>query len=430
MGRMKNLYIQRAIFYSLMLSLISFGLNYHIGKAFIHLAVFLSVINCIFLVKNKSFSLLLKNEKSIVMTGTLFLSATILLIYYLIFQNPISTKHFSNMFYPILFFAIIIPSLSITNKDKRVVFYSSTICCMTMAASGIIDYININSATYRTAGMLNMPIIYASCLAIITAWISAEFFRRLSKKKWISAALSFAAIGLGITAISFTGSRGPIVASLLVFSGLFLHYIVQDLSRKKLISLAFVLLSASLTASIIAEDSKLIDNLKSRFQQGYSNVTSGFEGGKRQITSSGIRLDMWEASLVAISDHPFIGIGPGNHAQYFQNLDKEKRTNINTNIVVTFGHMHNDFIQSWLSMGLIFGTLSLVFIVYCAVIFVINIKKYNAAIVGSSVAITFILCGLTDVAAHRAASLTFFLLLISIQIARLNNQDIENPELS
>jgi O-antigen ligase len=415
--------MQRAVFYSLMLSLASFGLNYHVGKAFIHLAVLFSIINFILAIKNNTTSTLFTKQLSLVMTGLLALSASIIFVYFLIFKNPISIKDFSNTFYPILFFAIILPSLSINKNDKTIIFYTGIISCIGLAIPGIVDY--TNNGTQRTSGSLNMPIIYASCLAMISIWMTAEFFRNLSVRKWYQVTLCLIAMTLGFSAIFLTGSRGPIIASVLTFISLFIYYMRFNLSIKKAASLVFMLVGIAITMSIIIPQSALVDNLKNRFQLGYLNASSGLVEGKRKITSTGIRLDMWEASLVTISDHPLTGIGSGNHPDHFQMLDQENRINVNTNVLIRYDHMHNDYIQSWLNMGLIFGSISFLFIIFPTYIFTNNIRKNKYSLIGSSICFTFIICGLTDIPAHRASSLTFFLLLICIQIAILNSKNQE-----
>lgn len=409
--------IQRIVFYCLIFSLISFGINYHIGKAFIHLATFFSIINITLAFKNKSLKNISYEKNTFITTILLLISALLTMTFFLKFDNKMSDRHFSNMFYPALFFAIILPSLKIKNKDKKVIQFSAIISCVILATSGIFDYFSNNHPTFRTSGLLNLPIIYASCLVILTSWINAEFFKAISNKSWLTAILSFIAICAGFTAIVFTGSRGPILVSSIIFIVLFIYHLISASSKKQKISSIFLLLTIFSAIAVVLPESKL-NNVKSRFNDGFNNFTSGFEEEKRRPTSTGIRLDMWEASMVAISDHPFTGIGPGGHVEYFSQLDQANRININTELVIRFDHMHNDFIQAWLSMGVIFGTLSLAFIVYLLYIFLSKDKK--EAIIGISVCASFLLCGLTDVPAHNAASLTLFLLLSSLLLAKEN----------
>jgi O-antigen ligase len=344
----------------------------------------------------------------------------------MIYKNSISERHFSSMFYPVLFFAIILPSLKIKGTDRKIILYTGIFSCIAMASSGIVDYISNGRPGYRTSGFLNMQIIYASCMVILTSWISAEFFRSLINKKWRLMVLCFIAVCAGFFATLYTGSRGPIIAMTIVLFVLFIHYIISAPSSQSKKYFFMISITACSAIILLLPQSKLIDNIKGRFQVGINTISTEFKDGERLYSSAGLRLAMWEASLVAISDHPLVGIGPGSHTNYFPILAQEKRIDMNINKIINFDHMHNDFIQAWLSMGLIFGNIALFFIIYPLLLFITNTKNNKPVIMGISICFSFILCGLSDVPAHRASSLTFFLLLICIQIAILNNYDQEN----
>lgn len=421
--------IKRCVFYSLLLALASYGLHYHVAKAFIHLAAFLSIINILFAIKDRSLENISFNKLTIRMVIVLLISATITFVYFMIYNNPISERHFSSMFYPVLYFSIILPSLKIESSDKQIVLYTGIFSCIAMASSGIIDFISSGNPAHRTSGFLNMPIIYASCMVILTSWISAEFFKNLTHKKWGIVSLCFIAICAGFFATLFTGSRGPIMANIIILAVLFVHYILSSTSKKRKIYSLAIFISTCFIVILFLPQPKLIDNIKGRFQHGINNISTSFEGGRRSFSSAGIRLDMWEASLISISDHPLTGIGPGKYSEYFPILEQEKRIDMNTSRIIQLDHMHNDFIQAWLSMGLIFGTMALFFILYPTLLFVKKIKNNALAIIGLSICFGFILCGLTDVPAHRASSLTLFLLLICIQLATLNNHCMSEEQL-
>jgi O-antigen ligase len=290
-----------------------------------------------------------------------------------------------------------------------------------MAGSGIIDYVSNGNPRYRTSGFLNMPIIYASCMVILNSWVSAVFFKYLLSRNWIIAAVCFLVVCTGFSAVLFTASRGPIIASIIVIIVLFIHYLFSLPSNKEKLFSLITTTSLLIMVALFFQQSALVDNIKNRFQHGINNVSTGFEGQKRKPTSTGIRLDMWEASLVTVMDFPLTGIGSGNHVHYFPVLDKEKRININTDIIIKFDHMHNDFIQAWLSKGIIFGTIVFLFIIYPSLLFLSQIKNNNSSIIGFAICLCFLLCGLTDVPAHNAASLTLFLLITCLLLLMLNN---------
>ena len=224
--------ITRTIFFCLLLSLIAYGLNYHISKSLVHIAAFFSVINISLAIMNKATRALpLKN--TIYMCSSMLIIAVITIISTQVFHNPISQQHVKNFAYPLILFAIILYSLRVRQKDYILIFYAAAIGCINMGGVGIYDFYQANSATYRTAGTQNMPIIYASGMALFTSWMSAEFFSRLSKKQWGLMSLCLFALSIGYTAILLTASRGPILAVTLILIALFIHYLISLPSRRK-----------------------------------------------------------------------------------------------------------------------------------------------------------------------------------------------------
>ncbi len=411
---------QRAILYCLLFALISYGFNYHIGKAFIHLATLLSLYNLLIAFKKKSvFNI--SNQKTIWVTSALLAtSAALTFIYYQIFSNHMSERHFLNMFYPALFFSIILPSLKVEKRDKYPILITAIISCSIMAGAGIIDYFSAGSSGFRTAGFLNLPIIYASCMVLMTCWLAALLLSSITQRNWLIASLCLIAVIAGFASVLFTGSRGPIISMGIILLVLIAHNLISNSSViQKISTITLILIVSTLSLSLFPQ-SKL-DNIKSRFQIGVQNATSALGSERREPNSTGIRLDMWEASLVAISDHPLTGIGPGTHTTYFPMLEQSGRININTAPLVRFDHMHNDYIQAWLSMGVIFGTLSFAFILCFLVLFASKAKNTYRSLAGISVCSSFILCGLTDVPAHNAASLTLFLIIASLQLSYLQS---------
>jgi O-antigen ligase len=397
-------------------------MNYHIAKGLIHLAVLLSTINIVLAIKNKSINnLSIDNPRILSLALLLLLSSTISAIYYMLYNNPVAERLFSNTFYITLSFSIIIPSIKVNKADGNILLYSAIASCIFSAFAGIIDYISHGQSGYRTAGSINAPIIYAASMVLITTWINVELFRSLLKKNWIASMLCLFGLCVGFVSIVLSGSRGPILASILIFIALLVHFFTKIPSNNKKTPFILICIGLLLLAILSAFNSPVFDTIKNRFEHGVVNVATGFQEGKRQATSAGLRLDMWEASLVTIYDHPFTGIGAGNHAQYFSILNQEKRIDININLLMRYNHLHNDVMQAWVSMGIIFGTLFLLYILYLTIFFAYQMKHKESSIIGLFVCIAFILCGLTDVPAHSAVSLTLFLLITSLNISFLNS---------
>lgn len=401
--------ITRAIFFCLLLSLIVYGLNYHISKSLIHIAAFLSVISIFIAIINKSINVLPQDKKIIYICLSMLIIAAITMISTQIFNNPISQYHDKNFAYPLIFFALILYSLKMKPNDYTLIFYAAVIGCINMGSAGIYDFYNANSATYRTAGTQNMPIIYASGMALLTSWMSVEFFNRLSKRQWRLMSLCLVAFSIGYTAILLTASRGPILAITLVSIALFIRYATSLPSRRKAVSILLFFSCFFIVVSASFFNTQTGNNIISRFEGGVTNISKFMDDSDKSVTSAGIRLDMWKGALITIGNHPLLGIGTGTHHEHFSKLSGL------TDIKI-FDHVHNDTLQILMSLGFIFGGITLLFIWYPTVLFTQALINNEKAIVGLTVCITYILCGLTDAPSFRAASLTIFLLIIVLQI--------------
>lgn len=414
--------ITRIILFCLLFSLITYGLNYHISKSLIHIAAFFSVVNIAFALKNRTVKALSFEVSTLCMCTVFLIAAAITIIYTQIFNNPISIRHQQNFAYPLFYFAIILPSVKVTEPDYQLIFYAALIGCLNMAGAGIYDYLQASSNTYRTAGMQNMPIIYASCMALLTSWVAVEFFRRLFNHQWLLMSLCFIALSIGYIAILLTASRGPIIASSVIIIITFAHYLASIPSKKKVIYLLIATGLLSAFSLTFTSQTKLGENILNRFGAGINNLSTFIDGSKKSATSIGIRLDMWQAALETISDNPITGIGPGTHHEHFIALSEQQSNSFNANIIRRFDHVHNDILQILMSFGLIFGSITLLFILYPSLFFIQALRCNPCAAIGLMGCATFILCGLTDATSFRAPSLTLFLLITSLNLVHVNSK--------
>lgn len=414
--------LTRTVLCCLLLALITYGLNYHISKGLFHAATLLSLANILLAFRNKNLDALAINKQSLSVSFIFFLAALIAIISSRLTDNAIAQNHEKNFAYPLFFFSIIILSLKPYKNDYKLIFYSAIIGCITMAWAGIYDYVIANSPTYRTSGTQNMPIIYASGMALLTSWIMAEFFNRIQTKDWPLALICFMAILIGFFAIIFTASRGPIIATTLVFTTLFIRYLCSLSAKRKIISVLVITTVTSLLTVYPFLQTDTGKSLISRFQGGVVNTSKYIEGVYIQPTSIGVRLDMWKAALITISEHPFLGIGIGSHHKYFFELSNDKKIHLSNALIQRFDHVHNDALQILMSFGLVFGFVSLLFILYPSYIFSTSLRTDRVAVAGAAVCLVYILCGLTDATSFRANSLSLFLLITTL-ILSLNTRN-------
>lgn len=418
-----NITLSRSIFFSLIFALVLYGVNYHISKSLIHLAALLSVINIILAFKNNTMSSVSININTVRMSLIMLIAACISIISTQVFTSPTSGRFLNNFTYPLIFFAVIIVSLKVTKSDYKIIVYASIASCISMGAIGIYDYLQANNPLYRTAGTQNMPIIYASGLALLISWVAAELFNQLKQHQWKLAALCLAAITIGCIGIILTASRGPILAVVLIFSALFIRYLVLNTSKSLSIAVLIISILLLTISTAIFLKTDIGGNLIDRFERGFTSTNNYIVNSNYQFTSANARLDMWKGAILILSDHPLLGIGNGNHQQYFSNLTENKLVNLDKHYF--FAHVHNDVLQILMSFGLVLGPIILFFILYPTIVFLRSLKTKTVAITGLAVCCTYILCGLTDAPSFRASSLSIFLLIISFQINMLHSHSSE-----
>lgn len=410
--------LNRSIFYCLIFALIFYGLEYHISKSLIHIATFLSILNIIILIKDNTkteLNLIYKQNSTIIKMSVIMMSAALVtMLSTQIFNNPIAQRHEKNFAYPLACFAIILLSLRLKDADYKAIFYASTIGCIFMAWAGIYDYFQAGYATYRTAGTQNMPIIYATSMALLTSYMMADFFERLKRHEWSTMLLCLVAALIGFTAITFTASRGPILAIVIIFSLLFVRYLLSTQSKRKSFLILSFILGLAIIVFSVSLNTPTGKSIMNRFEAGIHNIGKFMDEKDKSTTSAGLRLDMWKAAIITTYENPIIGIGSGTHHDYFSELHEKGIIKSNMNAIRNLDHVHNDILQIFMSLGLFFGCFTLLFIAYPTAIFMQATRNNSTAIFGLTICLTYLLCGLTDSPSLRANSLFLFLLLISL----------------
>jgi O-antigen ligase len=409
----------------MIIALALYGLNYHVSKILIHVAAFLSAINIFIFIKDNTKHTLLNLIKSSItakMSIIMLAAAAPTIISTLIYNNPITQRHEQNFAYPLIFFSIILLSLKIKESDYKIIFYAAVAGCINMALAGIYDYSQASSSSYRTAGTQNMPIIYATGMVLCTSWMIAEFFQRLQSNQWPTACLSLLALIMGFIAIVLTSSRGPMLAIAIILIILFIRYLIDLPSKCKAISILALCIGLVFFSTTAILNTQKGEGLANRFQAGITNISKFMNESDRTTTSAGIRLDMWKAAIITTFQNPLLGIGTGTHHEYFSVLSKKDAIKSNMNSNRHLDHVHNDFLQIVMSLGLIFGFITLLFITYPTAIFIRLLRHNRVALIGLTVCCAYILCGLTDSPSIRANSLSIFLLILTLQLALVNSK--------
>jgi O-antigen ligase len=399
--------IKRIGIYLMPLALVLFGLDYHAAKTLIHLSAFIAlVILVIALFKHRFKEFITTSQPRLSYSVVLILAAAVIYLFTLNNSSPLSIRMIKNFSIPALCFSllIILPSNSqrLWNRLKYIIPLSA----ITMSIPGIYDYGMAGYIEYRTGGMAGMPIIYASNLSLLAISAFVIAITHHKSDSWRQLILAITAYTLAISAIIFSGSRGPLI-SVMVLSISILVYLSIIETNKKYI---FILIASIIVFSLVIPNTAIGDRLAVVF----GNISEG-----KEHTSLGIRLEMWKAAIITISNNLFTGVGIGHHDLYFVEQLKSDPEFIKSSSL-GFVHLHNDVINIITWIGVPAGLIFLFAFWFPLYYFGSIIKKHQQnnqiTITGISVVLVFILNGMTNTPATRALSVTLFFLIISLLI--------------
>lgn len=194
-------------------------------------------------------------------------------------------------------------------------------------------------------------------------------------------------VGVYITFLAKTRGSWIAIPFYLVFAFMFFDNVHV---RHKL---AVSVLSLALLAGIFTFSS----GVQSRLGDVRSDIAL-YVSGQDVDTSVGIRLQLWNASLILFKEHPIVGIGRENYSSGVEDLASRK---IVSPAAAAFAHSHNEILFNMAILG-IFGLLASVSI-YCvpAYYFMREIRNSDedirtAAALGLVLCMGFFIYGLTD----------------------------------
>ncbi len=158
---------------------------------------------------------------------------------------------------------------------------------------------------------------------------------------------------MGLAGSIFSGTRGGWIAIPVAVLMIIAMNPMQWGKKKKLASIAILFLGLG-SAYYLPDVQMRVDTALHQFNAYFSEGVVG--------TSVGLRLEAWRASVLAISENLFFGVGEGNFRNTMKILVGEGRAN--ELVVEKIAHVHNEFIAATLHRGLIgFVSLILIFIV-------------------------------------------------------------------
>jgi O-antigen ligase len=382
------------------------GLHYHLTKSLVHVAGLLALIAVIVeYVKHRSLPVAVSTEQK---TYALTLLAASAMVFASASSGaePTTERLIDSYAIPALCLAFV--ALALRPPALHWLEWLLPASLLAMALPGVIDFLRQDSLTYRTDGNLNMPLIYATCLAMMLVATCASLALSHQRRQWPFMATNVVALMVGGSALVMTGGRGPMLA---VGLTLLLFFIILGLRFLRWRTAAGIALVVSLLAAGAISQS----HLPHRFSLAYEEVKSG----NMAYSSSGLRLLMWQGAIEIVRQQPLTGVGIGHHNAFLKQENADGEPILHPRATV-FDHLHNDSLNTLAWFGIPRAALYLLPIWLPLFIFARRLKcrRESQALIGLLVCVCFLLSGITNTPSVRAASCSLYWLIVILCLAK------------
>lgn len=204
---------------------------------------------------------------------------------------------------------------------EGVLWYSVAIGALAVGIYALIIGVLLNPGM-RVFGSYHSIAFGGLSLTLAFMSLAGFHFFRL-KHGWIGIVLFWCAFVAGIIACVLSGTRGAWIAvPLLTIIAFFQYY--RDLRFRTWVGIfAAMVIGASVLYSIPQA------NIAERFHLIFEEAWAYAHGDNTTETSTSERLEGWQAAWTIITDHPFLGIGPGSFKTVVhQMIDRGERSEI------------------------------------------------------------------------------------------------------
>ncbi|MCX5464211.1 O-antigen ligase family protein [Alcaligenes parafaecalis] len=219
--------------------------------------------------------------------------------------------------------------------------------------------------------------------------------------------VSFLGCLAGFLLSLLAGSRGGWIALPAVFLILAYAYLPKQYFRRGMMILS---LAAALSASILWQT----ETIQSRIALAQHDIEQ-FEAGNSN-TSIGARFAIWQANWKLIQERPLSG---WSYQQHEQALTELVRTGQADAVVLNLANSHNNYIETWVDLGLAGLLLQILLLLYCFYGFIRrvhasepHVRAYAAC--GSILIAIYALANLTQNMMERNNTLLFLLISIAL----------------
>jgi len=265
------------------------------------------------------------------------------------------------------------------------------------------------------SGMINSNIL-GDLLVIYLLLSLIRIFKEPPKEL----SFTFLTFFTGTIALFLTGSRG----SILTFAILFFIFLISGYrkfflsSKNRKSAIIFFLLLAMILGSSLPY-------MKNTYDKTISNIST-WQSNHSALSSSGIRLQIWSASIEAHKNAPWYGYGYRS-----ENKEVAKYSNEHKREIASLTHLHNEYLTHLLSAGYI-GLIALLMILFVPLyLFIKNRKKDQSnlyAVAGILLCLSYFLFGFTHIAFGEEHINAFYIFMLAFLLPNtiLLNRTIEN----
>lgn len=412
MNRELPVFLQRnqaAIGWVLMLALVVYGLNYHAAKTLVHLAGVMSLLSLGgMIITGNAYRLKQLPKIRWAMSASLALSAVIVFAYTSGNSAPMAKRFSHDFILQASMFALIFLALKFNDIQKKVSIAAILSAAICMTLYGLIQTLDMPYAAFRISGSLDLPIIYASNVSVLFAGLSGCLFYR--KNIRLHLIIGFIVFLMSLSAVISSGSRMPFIALLATTTPVLIMMSWRAFGLKRCLIVLTVVLAVS--APLVMQSFTF-----KRLTLGITNLEQN-----KPTSSVGMRLQMWSAASTALLEHPLSGVGVGKHNDYFAEklqtdpgfIHKSSRH---------FIHLHNDWLNAMVWMGIPAGILFMLFALLPALWGAANLRKDKVALPVLMASSAYLLNGLTNAPSIRATAIILFLLVLALLFAQQETAD-------
>lgn len=415
--------LNKPIAYTMLLTLVLYGLSYHLSKNLLSLAALFGLISLASLacygLRHKSLPISLPQETLLWMT-VISSSVAIMLISAMIFPSASAWRHVEKMGTTAVLLLLVIPNLDQSLIKQHHLVLALLLSTLLMGSYGITDYLyygwqhNWQSGweRYRTAGNINMQIIYACSTVSLTAIAIWVFIKELSHRRFHG--LAFAASLAGLAGSTASGSRGAMLALIITVIAMLCMLLSSTRNKRFLLSISTVLISIILLTISLS-------NLEQRFETGYQNFHTALLDKKPEANPVAFRVQLWQSSMDIIRQHPLTGIGSGSIQAHLITAQTSQKIH---DLTADFDHVHNDYLQAFSGLGIPLGLIFLLIYFYPSYFFAKKLRScdtegttHNASLpaeIGLIFTLSMMVASLTDCVLLRSASFSLYLITISL----------------